>query len=263
MAKQQPQKEKPKPKTLKEQKKEIEMKLVGEKNGPKKKELMGMLKKIEFEMKQELDARKREEEAKKASKRVVQLIPVGVDPKTVLCLNFQHGVCDKGDQCQFAHELKKEAAAEKPEEASGPRKVCRFLLDAINGGEYTPNWKCPLPKCSDVHKLVDLGKDSSVEVSLEEYIELQRQSLDDERGTPVTAETFKAWREKKRREEELHAKRVAALSTGMKGVDLFKLQPEMFEDDNEAVEDDVDYTARNYEDFEELEAPEGVAAETE
>lgn len=247
-------KEPVKPKSLKDQKKELESRLFGEKNNSKKKEIQGMIKKIDLALKLEADARQRIEDTRKAQ-TVKQLIPVGVDPKTVQCINFLNGNCDKGDDCQFGHNIKKEAKSEAADASEArPRVVCRFLIDAINANEYTKNWVCPLPKCGDVHKLVELGGNSEVEIGLEEYIELQRQTIDDMRVTPITEEVFRAWRAKKDKEEELHAKRVAALSTNAKGVDLFKARPEIFEDDEEAG-DDVDYAERNYEDSEEAQEP--------
>lgn len=239
-----------KPKSLKEQKKELEAKMFGEKNNSKKKEIQGMIKKIDLAIKLESETRLRQEEEKKASKEVKQLIPVGVDPKTVPCINFLNGACDKGDNCQFSHTAKKDAGKAQETTEIKPRGICRFLLDSINNGEYSPSWVCPFPMCNDIHKLLELGKNTEVEVSLEEYIELQRQSIDEESGTPVTEETFKIWKANKTKEEELHAKRIAALSANIKGVDLFKLRPEIFEDDAEVIED-IDYTTRNYEDSDE------------
>lgn len=32
-------------------------------------------------------------------------VPFGVDPKTVLCVNFKNGRCDRGNRCKFAHDL--------------------------------------------------------------------------------------------------------------------------------------------------------------
>lgn len=247
MAKQGGTKEAVKPKSLKDQKKELESRLFGEKNNAKKKEIQGMIKKIDLAMKLENEARITMEKNKKPQV-VKQLIPVGVDPKTVQCINFVNGNCDKGDSCQFGHNIKKEAKKEVEEETANKQKsVCRFLIDGINNGEYTRNWVCPLPGCKDIHKLVELGSNTDVEVSLEEYIELQRQTIDETTVVPITQEVFAAWRAKKDKEEEIHAKRVAALSGNIKGVELFKLRPELFEDDEEVAED-VDYRERNYED---------------
>ncbi|KAI4291646.1 hypothetical protein PAPHI01_0920 [Pancytospora philotis] len=254
-------KEQPKPKSLKDQKKELESKLFGEKNNAKKKEIQGMIKKIDMAMKAETDARLALEKSKK-QQLVKQLIPVGVDPKTVQCVNFLNGNCDKGDDCQFGHDIKKAArsdAAAEPE-AKRPKAVCRFLIDAINNGEHTANWVCPFPNCTDIHKLIELGENTDVEVSLEEYIELQRQTLDETNLIPVTEESFRTWRAQKDKEEELHLKRVSALNANVRGVDLFKLRPELFvdEDAEAAGADDVDYKKRNYEDFDEVEVENGA-----
>lgn len=240
----------PKQKTSKEMIKALEEQLFGEKNKTKKKELQTMIKKLELEMDLE---RKKKQEAENAKKTTVvkQLIPVGVDPKTVQCINFLNSNCDKGDLCQFGHFLKKEEKKEEVTSTLPKQKViCRFLIDAINGGEYTKDWKCPLPNCQDIHKLVELSNNQEMEVSLEEYIELQRQMIDECNLTPVNEKTFAEWSAKKQKEEELHAKRIAALSGSVRGCDLFKNNPEIFEDDEDAGEE-INYAERNYEDSEE------------
>ncbi|ELA41255.1 uncharacterized protein VICG_01744 [Vittaforma corneae ATCC 50505] len=241
-----------KQKTPKEMIKMLEEQLFGEKNRTKKKEIQSMIKKFELEM--ELERKKKQEiDNIRKSEVVKQLIPVGVDPKTVQCINFLNGKCEKGDLCQFGHFLKKE---EKKEQNVPPhpkqKVVCKFLIDAINGGEYSKSWECPLPNCQDIHRLIELSNNQEVEVSLEEYIELQRQTIDENSLTPVNEKTFAEWKAKKDREDELHAKRVAALSGNVKGCDLFLKNPEMFEDDDEAGEE-INYAERNYEESEEKE----------
>lgn len=245
-----------KPKSNKDMIKELESKLFGEKNKAKKKEIQGMIKKLELES--ELEKKKKiQAETEKKNTVVKQLILVGVDPKTVQCINFLNGNCDKGDACQFSHSLKKEEKKECETKASNRQKViCRFLIDAMNKGEFSVDWKCPLPKCEDIHKLTELSDNQEVEISLEEYIELQRMTLSDTNLTPVTEESFSEWKRKKDAEEELHAKRVAALSC--KGADLFMKNPEMFEDDDE-VGDEINYGERNYEMSEDEEPQEKLA----
>lgn len=235
-----------KKKTPKEMIKDLEERLFGEKNKAKKKEIQGMIKKLELEL--ELDKKKKQEvESVKKNTVVKQIIPVGIDPKDVQCINFLNGNCEKGDQCQFGHFLKKEEKKEAPAKIVDKQKViCRFLIDAMNSGEYSKNWTCPIPKCTDIHKLTELSENSEVEITLEEYIELQRQILDEAGLTPVTEKTFLEWKAKKEREEELHAKRVAALASNKKGADLFRDNPDMFEDDEEAGEE-INYGERNYE----------------
>lgn len=34
-----------------------------------------------------------------------QKVPLGVDPKTVLCVYFKTGTCDKGTKCKFSHDI--------------------------------------------------------------------------------------------------------------------------------------------------------------
>lgn len=189
---------------------------------------------------------KKEKEAEKASKTkaVIQKIPVGVDPKTVVCQNFLNKCCKDGDKCRFSHEnIRKSEERTETNSKDKPRQVCRFLIDAINNNEFTNTWECPFPKCQDIHKLIDLKGDEQAELSLEEYLELSRQSLGDNL-TPVTEKTFKEWKEKKLKEEELHRKKVQALASGPKGLELFESKPEMFCDDEEAG--DVDYKERCY-----------------
>ena len=36
---------------------------------------------------------------------LTQKVPFGVDPKTVLCVYFKAGHCDKGSKCKFSHDL--------------------------------------------------------------------------------------------------------------------------------------------------------------
>ncbi|XP_077301410.1 zinc finger CCCH domain-containing protein 15 homolog [Arctopsyche grandis] len=237
-----------KTKSAKDVIKELEGKMFGEKNKAKKKEIQGMIKKLELEI--DLEKKKKAAiEMEKKTAVVKQLIPVGVDPKTVHCVNFLNGNCDKGDSCQFGHNLKKEDKKEKEIKATNQQKVvCRFLIDAMNKGEFSNTWVCPIPKCSDIHKLIELSNNQEVEISLEEYIELQRLTLNESDLTPVTDITFAEWKMKRDKEEALHAKRVAALSC--KGADLFLKNPEMFEDDEE-VGDEINYNERNYELLEE------------
>jgi hypothetical protein len=38
---------------------------------------------------------------------------IGVDPKSVVCVYFKQGLCQKGDKCKFSHDITKERKAEK------------------------------------------------------------------------------------------------------------------------------------------------------
>ena len=40
-------------------------------------------------------------------------MPFGVDPKTVLCIFYKQGNCEKGKKCKFSHDLAVERKQEK------------------------------------------------------------------------------------------------------------------------------------------------------
>lgn len=112
----------------------------------------------------------------------VQKVPFGVDPKTVLCLFFKQGHCEKGRKCKFSHDPNVERKAakkdlytdsrdEKGEEEEkkqkdtmdewdeeklrsvvmskhgNPRtttdKVCKFFIEAVENQKYGWFWTCP------------------------------------------------------------------------------------------------------------------------
>lgn len=231
-----------KPKSNKDLKKELEARMFGEKDKKKKKEIQNMIKKLDMDMEKEKKDREKAEAEKKQFIR--QLIPVGVDPKTVYCLNFKNKNCNLDDKCQFSHvPPKKEDKKEEDVDSDKPKLVCKFLIDALNNREYSPSWVCPVPKCRDLHKMVEMSENTEVELSLEEFLELQRQTLSAENLTPVTAETFKIWKEKTLKEEELHAKRKAALQQGsLMSLEMLKNRPDLFEDADDAA--DIDYRTR-------------------
>ena len=43
----------------------------------------------------------------------VQKVPFGVDPKTVLCIFYKQGNCEKGRKCKFSHDMSVERKGEK------------------------------------------------------------------------------------------------------------------------------------------------------
>lgn len=231
-----------KQKSVKEMKKELEEKAFGLKN---KKQKAAILKQLDgLKLKEQLEKKEKMKTEAAKNTPVKQLIPVGVDPKTIQCINFLNKICPDGDSCKFAHEAVQRVEKKKEEVCSeGPKRICQFLIDSLNAGEYSDTWNCPYPKCNDIHKLTEIRNNSEVELSLEEYIELSRQSLPD-KLTPLTEETFKQWKLRKYREEKEHAQRVRAVAAGMKGIELFETRRELFEDDEEAGE--LDYTERCY-----------------
>ncbi|KAK3196554.1 Translation machinery-associated protein 46 [Lecanicillium sp. MT-2017a] len=121
----------------------------------------------------------------------VQKVPFGVDPKTVVCIFFKKGDCEKGRKCKFSHDLsverkteKKNLYTDKREEEEEKKKaetsadwdeeklrsvvlskkgnqktttdkVCKYFVAAIEDGKYGWFWICPNggDKCMYKHAL--------------------------------------------------------------------------------------------------------------
>ncbi|KAL0638353.1 Translation machinery-associated protein 46 [Maublancomyces gigas] len=111
----------------------------------------------------------------------VQKVPFGVDPKSVVCVYYKNGHCEKGKKCKFSHDLsierkamkknlyedgrdeeteeqkKKEETMEEWDEEKlrsvvmskhgNPKtttdRVCKFFIDAVENGKYGWFWQCP------------------------------------------------------------------------------------------------------------------------
>lgn len=134
---------------------------------------------------------KRETDALLNKPAQIQKVPFGVDPKTVLCIFYKRGDCEKGKKCKFAHDLsierktekrnlytdvRQEEEEEKKQETSADwteeqllkvvlskkgnqktstDKVCKFFIQAIEDGKYGWFWICPNggDKCMYKHAL--------------------------------------------------------------------------------------------------------------
>ncbi|PGH14512.1 hypothetical protein AJ79_03005 [Helicocarpus griseus UAMH5409] len=120
----------------------------------------------------------------------VQKVPFGVDPKTVLCVFFKKGGCEKGKRCKFSHDPSVERKAEKKDLYSDTRdaeedkkqdsmdnwdeeklrkvvlskhgnprttteKVCKYFIEAVENQKYGWFWVCPNggDKCMYKHSL--------------------------------------------------------------------------------------------------------------
>ncbi|KAK4458815.1 hypothetical protein QBC42DRAFT_308292 [Cladorrhinum samala] len=121
----------------------------------------------------------------------IQKVPFGVDPKTVVCIFFKKGNCEKGKKCKFAHDLALERKVEKKNLYADTRdaaddkkkdetsadwdeeklkavvlskkgnqrtttdKVCKYFISAIEDGKYGWFWICPNggDKCMYKHAL--------------------------------------------------------------------------------------------------------------
>lgn len=122
---------------------------------------------------------KRETEALLNRPAQIQKVPFGVDPKTVVCIFFKKGNCEKGKKCKFSHDLEMERRTEKRSLYTDTRadeeekrktetsadwdeeklrsvvlskkgnqqtttdKVCKYFIDAIEDGKYGWFWVCP------------------------------------------------------------------------------------------------------------------------
>lgn len=141
---------------------------------------------LERQKKIEAD-RKAAEELRTLFKPVVQTIPKGVDPKSILCMYFKQGTCQKGDRCKFSHDLNVERKSEKRNLYEDTREndtmadwdeaklddvinqkhgednkkknnttqiVCKFFLEAVEKKTYGWFWSCPNgDKCMYRHAL--------------------------------------------------------------------------------------------------------------
>ncbi|KZT23274.1 hypothetical protein NEOLEDRAFT_1069738 [Neolentinus lepideus HHB14362 ss-1] len=119
--------------------------------------------------------KKKKEEAALLKPVQTQKVPFGVDPKTVLCVFFKAGNCEKGNKCKFSHNLDVERKVEKRNiyadtredkmtdtmdkwdeeklrnvvlsKQGNPRtitdKVCKYFIEAIESGKFGWFWECP------------------------------------------------------------------------------------------------------------------------
>ena len=140
--------------------------------------------------------------------------------------------------------------------------VCKFFLDAIENRQYGWLWECENgPSCHYRHALppgfvlkpkVKPGErqdeDDDETPDIGELIEDERRKLNLAKCTPITLELFTKWKEAKRkqREEAVEKERKEAAKKGggsglhaLSGRDLFRYDPSLFQDDEEA--DDEQY----------------------
>lgn len=143
--------------------------------------------------------------------------------------------------------------------------VCKYFLEAIENKKYGWFWECPnggdlckyrhaLPPGFVLKSQMAKKSDDVVEqITLEEFLETERHAV--KKITPVTAESFAIWKKQrtaaqevenkakaKQRESEYKAGKLAGMVSGR---DLFVYNPDLFKDDDEAME--VDYTTREEE----------------
>ncbi|UZJ53787.1 hypothetical protein CBS101457_003107 [Exobasidium rhododendri] len=163
---------------------------------------------------------------------------------------------DKWDQAKLDSVIQSKHGNPK----STTDKVCKFFLQAVEDGKYGWFWECPNggEKCMYKHRLPPgfvmkaqkkelEAAEKANEISLEEFLESARHQLGSNL-TPVTPESFTAWKahrltKKAAEEEALESKKKSQAQankmTGLSGRDLFTLNSDYFndEDDSEGGEE--------------------------
>jgi len=168
------------------------------------------------------------------------------NPKEILCEFFKAGKCERGFRCKFSHDplierkvqkkkaAAREAAAKKTMDDMTQMEledlirrrmraqdnqtdiVCNYFLDALENRMYGPRWRCQNgATCKYRHALPEGWKlktktveETIVRESLEETLENMRAEFMHRTDlTPVTAETFAAWKIKRAKETEEEAQR--------------------------------------------------------
>ncbi|CAI7994921.1 E3 ubiquitin-protein ligase TRIM71 [Geodia barretti] len=145
--------------------------------------------------------------------------------------------------------------------------VCKHFLHAVEKGIYGWFWECPnserciyrhaLPPGFVFKKMGSQTNDAVEEtITIEELVENDRQQLamSGKNLTPVTLDSFKAWKERKLKEkkDKLDASAtkkkeafVAGRTHGISGREMFEFNPDLVQgDDQEAGEDTVLYSLR-------------------
>ncbi|XP_004497453.1 zinc finger CCCH domain-containing protein 11 [Cicer arietinum] len=165
----------------------VEDKTFGLKNKNKSKQVQKYVQNLKQSVQPKIDpktdAKKKKEEEKAKEKELNDLfkiavsqpkVPVGVDPKSILCEFFKVGQCAKGFKCKFSHDLNIQRKGEKIDIYSDKRDedtmedwdqetlekvveskkneynqnkptdiVCKHFLDAVERKQYGWFWACP------------------------------------------------------------------------------------------------------------------------
>ncbi|XP_048432932.1 zinc finger CCCH domain-containing protein 21-like isoform X1 [Pyrus x bretschneideri] len=172
-------------------------------------------------------AKKNKEEEKAKDKELNDLfkvaisqpkVPVGVDPKSILCEFYKAGQCAKGFKCKFSHDLNVQRKGEKID----------IYSDKRYNEETMEDWDQ-----ETLEKMVESKKN-----------EYQQNKPTDIRvklttSTPMTPELFMQWKKKNiaERDASLAAKMAErAKNDHMSGRELFLSDSSLFVDDAEADE---------------------------
>ncbi|OAG32923.1 hypothetical protein NEIG_02225 [Nematocida sp. ERTm5] len=250
----------------KEAKKLVEEQMFGMKNKGKSAKLKKMASSLEasYLKGKPQKVEKKVEEPVYEAYEILQKVPVGVDPSTILCVNFKaNKTCSKGSSCKFSHDLTKRTTAppavkemNKEVNADGVEKpVCKYYIDALKSGKHNPKWVCPNGNnCSGKHSPPEgyILKEDAVDLNVitqDELLEEKRANLPKEQ-TKMTEEKYREWKVKreqnkinlKKEEDKIKEGNLRLGKILPSGKDLFVYNPKIFVDDDEAL--DYDYNAR-------------------
>ncbi|PKI32418.1 hypothetical protein CRG98_047181 [Punica granatum] len=173
---------------LAKKQKVVEDKTFGLKNKNKSKNVQKYVQSLHLTVQAKPDpskiaAKKKKEEEKAREKELNDLfkiavsqpkVPVGVDPKSILCEFYKAGQCTKGFKCKFSHDLNVQRKGEKIDIYSDKRDqetmedwdqetlekvveskkneynqnkpteiVCKYFLEAVEKKQYGWFWVCP------------------------------------------------------------------------------------------------------------------------
>ncbi|GAA6021302.1 hypothetical protein JCM10207_002690 [Rhodosporidiobolus poonsookiae] len=173
------------------------------------------------------------------------------------------GPNEDDDMSNWSEEKLREVVSKKGNPKATTDIVCKFFITAIEDGKYGWFWECPNggAQCMYRHALPpgfvlksqkkkDEEDAKKREISLEEFLEVERHKLDHSKLTPLTKETFAEWKKnrlsKKDAEQQAiqsakSATAAAGKATGMSGRDLFTFNPNMVDDDDYDGSDDEDW----------------------
>jgi hypothetical protein len=134
--------------------------------------------------------------------------------------------------------------------------ICRNFMEAVETDKYGFRWDCPnngdlcqyrhcLPEGMIIIKQIPIEKNPDDEMTLEERIDKEREELKSDGLTRVTKASFEAW--KVRKAEEAESTKMDAIAKAnekkdgkghqiMSGRMLFKYDPTLFKDDENALD---------------------------
>jgi len=204
----------------------------------------------------------------------------GEESKNFLCAFFKAGMCEKGDDCEFSHDLNVEynqgqvdiytdlskvkhnmaneinkIAGEKEKKRTGQIEstiVCKYFLDAVQKKVYGFKWDCPNgDQCHYRHYLpkgfvITSSRDKmQEEMTIEEYYDFE-ENIDAERdrisreGKQVNDVTFAEWKKKRDLYRQENKDDNEKRRKFKTGIQLFRNQAELFKDDENAQEGEIE-----------------------